>query len=144
MPKLDTKTAAATAEQESQSFEALPARIYPVVLRSVEVRASKKDQSPYWVWELEVCDDDEHKGRKLWSNTSLKENALWKLNEVFTAFGYTTDSDTDEIVGEKCRIAVSQRLIEQGSRSGEMGNNIDKHLPYGDGGGAEDGDDEVF
>lgn len=140
MPKLDSKTAKAVAEQESTTFEALPEGVYTVQLKEVEVRDTKAGDSQYWVWKLEVQDEG-YAGRLLWLNTSLKETAQWKLKEVFDAFGYTTDSDTDEMIGDRIKVAVSQRLIEQGSRKGSMGNNIDRCLPADADG---DEDDESF
>lgn len=142
MPKLDTATAKKVAEQESSSFDAIPEDIYTVKLNKVEVRDTKDKKSQYWVWELEIV-DGEFTGRRQWLNTSLKDTAHWKLKETFEAFGYTTDSDTDEIVGEKCKIAVVQRVIESGARKGQMGNNVEKSMPLGDDDTA-DADDEGF
>jgi hypothetical protein len=43
------------------------------------------------------------------------------------------------------KAAVSQRVIERGTRQGEMGNNVDRLMPYdGDGADEEGGDDDVF
>lgn len=144
MPKLDAEKAKKVAEQEGSEFEALPEGIYVVKLNKVDVRQSKKDPTGpgYWAWELEVV-DGEFKGRRQWVNTSLKDTADWKMKEVFEAFGYTTDSDTDEIVGERCRIAVVQRVIEGGARDGQMGNDVEKCLPLGDAAAGEE-DDEGF
>lgn len=140
MPKLDKKTAAAVAEQESQSFEPIPDGIYTAKLLSVEARESRAG-NPMWTWELEI-DEGDHKGRRQWVNTSLSENAQWKMKEVFDAFGYTTDSDTDEMVGDRIKIAVSTRVIESGSRAGQKGNNVDRCLPLGD--SDDDDDDDAF
>jgi hypothetical protein len=126
MPKLDKKTATRVGNAEGSSFEALPEGPYLARLREVTVRDGNK--GPYWSWEFEVV-GGEHDGRRLWVNTSLSENADWKMKEVFEAFGYSTDSDTDEMVGELVKLIVSQRIIERGARQGEVGNNVDTVMP---------------
>ena len=135
MAKLPKAVAKKAEEAESSSFEALPAGPYFGKLTSVAT--DKEGQAgPYWVWEFEVTSPDEHKGRKLWANTSLSDNAVWKLKEMFDAFGYTTDSDTDELIGETVKLIVSQRVIGSGARKGELGNNVDRVL-------SADGEDSV-
>ena len=134
MPKLSKEKAQRVADNESTGFEALPEGPYKVKL--VEVTTGEGQAGPYWTWKLEVVSGD-HKGRFLWNTTSLSDNADWKLKEAFEAFGYTTDSDTDEIVGEECVAVVSQRIIERGARAGQTGNNVDSLR-------ALDDDDESF
>jgi hypothetical protein len=129
MAKLPKATAKAAAEAESGSFEALPAGPYIGKLTAV-VTDKEGPSGPYWVWEFEVVSPDEFANRKLWANTSLSDKAVWKLKEMFDAFGYTTDSDTDELIGEQVKLMVSQRVIASGTRSGEMGNNVDRVLSY--------------
>lgn len=48
-----------------------------------------------------------------------------KIKEFFLAFGYSEDSDTDEMIGERCAIKVSQVTIQKGKRKGETGNQVD-------------------
>lgn len=47
-----------------------------------------------------------------------------KIKQFFEAFGYTTDSDTDEMIGERCVIALSVETIGAGKRKGQLGNQI--------------------
>lgn len=143
MPKLPKARAEAVSNSESSSFEPLPESIYTVKLNNVTVKEG--DKGPYWSWELEVV-EGEFKTRRQWVNTSLSEAADWKLKEVFDAFGYTADSDTDEMVGERCKIAVTQRVIEKGARAGETGNNVDRCIPISDDDtdAESDEDDETF
>lgn len=51
-----------------------------------------------------------------------------KIKEFFLAFGYSEDSSTDEMIGERCVIKVSQTTIQQGKRKGETGNQVDAFL----------------
>ena len=138
MPRLDANTAKSVSSQETTSFEPIPEGVYTVRLREVEARESRQG-SPYWAWVVEV-DGGDHDGRRLWINTSLKDSAHWKLKEVFDAFGFTTDSDTDEIVGERMKVAVTQRTIEGGARAGQLGNNVERCMPLGASDKADDDD----
>lgn len=130
MAKLDKKTAKKVDEQESSSFDALPAGPYVCKLANVKVSPEPGPSGAhYWTWEFTVAVGD-FKNRKLWVNTSLSEKALFKMKEVFDAFGYTTDSDTDEMVGEVVKLIVSQRIQEKGSRKGELTNDVERVLAY--------------
>jgi hypothetical protein len=127
------KTMASAVEEASggSGFEPLPEGVYPVRLRGVDIREGQK--APYWVWEFEIPEGVEHSGRRFWLNTSLSEAALWKLKEVFTAFGTTPDTDTDELLGKRVSAVVVQRVIQAGARAGETTNQIDQVLPAKDG-----------
>lgn len=148
MPKLPKAVAKRVGEAESTgSFEALPEGTYIVQL--IDVDGSKEGPAgPYWSWEFDVVSDSDGDtalaGRKLWSNTSLSEKADFKMKEVFEAFGYTTDSDTDEMVGEKIKVSVSQRPIEKGARKGQVGNNIERHMSLESTGEEPEDDEGVF
>lgn len=132
MPKLNKSLATATNEAETTGFEPIPEGVYEVALRDVEIKEGQK--APYWLWTFEVpASAEEFSGRRLWLNTSLSENALWKLKETFDAFGETPDTDTDEMLGKRVRAVVIQRVIQSGARSGEITNQIDKLLPVAEG-----------
>lgn len=127
MPKLPKATADAVGNATSNR-DPLPDGTYTVRLREVSANTSRNSGNPYWSWEYEVVDGP-HKGRRLWDNTSLSEKALWRVNQVFQAFGVGPDTDTDELLGSQVRAVVSQREIEGGSRAGEIGNQIERLLP---------------
>lgn len=48
-----------------------------------------------------------------------------KIKQFFEAFGFTTDSDTDEMIGERCVIQLSIRTIDGGKRKGQLGNQVE-------------------
>lgn len=125
IPKLTTATAEKVDEAES-NFEPVPEDVYVAALVDVEVKEGAK--GTYWKWTFKIAEGD-FKGRQQWTNTSLNENALWKLREVFEAFGVPTDSDTDDLVGNQVKLYVVQEPIEQGSRKGQMGNQIRTVMP---------------
>lgn len=129
MPKLNPTLASATDEVEVQDFSAFPAGLYTAKLLEVEQKEGKTSKKPYWNWTFEVTEEGPAKGRRLWVMTSLSENALFKLKEVFLAFGYTTDSDTDEMIGDEVKLQVSEIVIEQGKRKGQTGNQVEFVYP---------------
>lgn len=130
MPKLDPEQRKTAEEAEGGSFLLEPGR-YVGTLKSVEVK--KGNEAPYWSWTfgdiVSLETGEKHPGSQ-WVNTSLSEKAAWKVKEMFDAFGYTLDSDTDEMVGDQAVLVVSQRVIEKGARAGQLGNNVDSCLPY--------------
>ena len=150
MPKLSKAAAKQVANTETQSFGAIPGGIYIGRLDEVTTGTGKQSGKPYWSWAFTVVSDadgdEEYAGRKLWINTSLSEAAHFKLKEVFEAFGYTPDSDTDEMIGEQIKLLVSETVIEQGARKGQPGNNVDRAIALDDDGegDGESDEDDVF
>lgn len=135
MPQLNADKAAAVEKAEGGNFEPIPENVYVLYLaQEVEVKDGAK--GPYWKWTFKVdgetAGQEPHAGRQLWTNTSLAENAEWKLNEVFAAFGVPTTTHTDELIGKKVKAMVVQRPIEQGQRKGQMSNEIRELLPLSD------------
>lgn len=126
MPKLTSDTAKKVEEAEALDFEALPEDIYTAVLADVENKEGKN--GPYWKWTFKITTDG-YDGRQQWTNTSLSEKALWKLQEMFEAFGVPADTNTDDLIGQGVKLMVVQELIGEGKRKGQMGNSIDKVLP---------------
>lgn len=52
-----------------------------------------------------------------------------KLKRFFNAFEMTLDSDTDEMIGERCVIKLVVKTAEAGKRKGELVNEIDDFRP---------------
>lgn len=125
MPKLNETIAAKV--DEGGGSGALEEGIYIVELAEVEARPGHV--APYWCWILDVVDDPElnstGRGRRLWHNTSLSDQALWKVSEAFEAFGVPANTDTDDLIGQRVKALVSRKVIEQGKRAGTIGNNVE-------------------
>lgn len=123
MPKLNKKQAKAVSEAESGSFLLEPGR-YAGRLKSVTEREGR--EYPQWSWEFEALHDEDGKRKagRQWVNTSLSPKAAWKVKEVFEALGYTTDSDTDEMIGEWAVLTVTQEIAEQGKYQGQTVNRV--------------------
>lgn len=131
MPKL-TKAAAKVVDsaEAAGGFPLLDEGRYAAQLMKVEQKAGK--EFPYWVWEFSNVHDEEgtsYAGR-LWNNTSLSPKSAGFLKAVFEAFGYTTDSDTDEMVGEFVVVHVIQEVIPTGQHAGRKTNRIQRFAEF--------------
>lgn len=132
MPKLNQDVAQKVNDAED-GFKPVPENVYIVQLKEdVDVKEGAK--GPYWRWTFEIPETHEgeelqYAGRRFWTNTSLSDAAYFKLKETFAAFGVPTDTDTEDLVGQKVKAVVIQRVIQGGQRAGEIGNEIDKLLP---------------
>jgi hypothetical protein len=68
-----------------------------------------------------------------------------RLKQFFESFGYTTDSDTDEMIGETAVIEIEIRTIQNGPRRGEQVNGIKSIHPATKlGSGAPASEDDTF
>lgn len=144
MAKLNKETQKQVDEADGGSYEPIPPGAYHVKL--VDVDSTREGpKGPYWSWEFDVAEGD-HKGRKLWNNTSLSAAAAFSLKGTFEAFGVGSDTDTDDLIGQHCKAIVSTRTIQAGDRKGELTNQIDRLAPADDGFAAEgsESDDDIF
>jgi hypothetical protein len=141
MAKL-TKEAQAAAEEAKEGYSLLPEGVYVVKLDEVD-STGQGDAGPYWTWIWKIVSDasGQPTSGTLWDRISLSPKAAFKVKQVFGAMGYTLDSDTDEMVGDECRVIVDQAEISSGKRRGEMGNNVVQYLPLDEPVPAVTGDD---
>jgi len=130
MPKLSADVAAEVEKAEGQAFEVIDEGIYRAVLEG-EVEVKEGANGIYWRWVFKLTDEG-FTSRKMFLNTSLSEAARWRLNEVFKAFGVPADTDTDELIGKPVRLYVIQRIIKEGTRKGDLSNDIKQVLPAED------------
>lgn len=139
MAKLNQKKQKEVEDNAGSGFEVMPDGAVHVRLRDVDATKSG-NKGPYWSWEFEIVDPETMlvgdppkeksvKGRRLWNNTSLTKEAAFKMKETFDAFGVPLDTDTDDLIGKVVKAIISQRTIQEGSRKGEVANQIDKLKP---------------
>ena len=125
MPKLSAKVAKSvdSAEAAGGSY-LLPEGRYAAQLKQVNQKDG--NEYPYWVWEFENLHDEEgnKKPGRQWNNTSLSPKSLGFLKSTFEAFGYTSDSDTDEMVGEWVVLYLVQETVSRGPKAGNLRNSV--------------------
>lgn len=127
MPKLNKSQAKTVANAEAASGSyLLPEGRYAARLRSVTEKKADGGEYPYWVWEFEALHNEEGErvpGRQ-WNNTSLSPKSAGFLKATFEAFGFTSDSDTDEIVGEWVVLNLIQEVQTKGANAGAKRNAV--------------------
>lgn len=128
MAKLNKQMQKQTESAESSGFEPIPDGSYHLRLRDVDA-TREGPAGPYWSWEFEIVEEGPHKNRRLWVNTSLSEKAAFKMKETFEAFGASLDTDTDDLMGQVVKGVVTQRVIQEGNRKGEITNDIARLKP---------------
>lgn len=127
MPKLN-KTQQKTVDKAEAwgdgSFSPLDPGRYAARLSKVESRQGPAGE--YWSWEFEAIHDTEGNAKpgRLWHTTSLSPKSAGNLRATFDAFGYSTDSDTDEMIGEWVTLAVDIEIAGQGKRAGQRVNRV--------------------
>ena len=152
MPKMDTKTRAKAekAEAVTGSFEPIPTGKYLADLRAVEAKKSQAG-NPIWTWEFDNIRDlkgTAFPGRQWFTSTlpldkmpadankdkweTAQRLSAGRLKAVFEAFGYSLDSDTDEMLGETVVLQVGIETIKQGPKMGERTNRVRAILPLTD------------
>lgn len=145
MPKLSAQNAKKVAETETggRSFEPLPEGKYRVRLTEVESAMTRGDngatKKPKWVWKFEVVAPAEHEGRWLFEHAVIGDSTLWKLAQIFEAFGVPTDTDTDDLIGETIDVMVGQEIAQRGKLAGKTVNRITDYIPAAEPGPASEG-----
>ena len=135
MPKLNPKqaeTVSTTDAWEAGSGRTLleegryAAQLYSVVEREGNV-------APVWNWRFVNIHDQEGEpqGRtNLFHSTSLSPKAAGGLRQTFDAFGYTANSDTDEMIGEWVVLYVTKEIQERGKNAGQLINVVKSLSPF--------------
>lgn len=97
-----------------------------------KVTEGEGGKGPYWQWEftnIHDSDGDTHPGR-LWNTTSLSERSFPFLKAVFDAFGVTTDTDTDDLIGDWAVLYVVKEVVATGPSAGQIRNRVRQVLPF--------------
>lgn len=129
MPKLNKKVAQDTAKAEAwgNGPMVLPEGRYAARLQKV-TESEKPGPSGFhqWSWWFTQLHNPEGEtfGGTQFLNTSLSPKAAGGLKQAFDAFGYTTDSDTDEMVGEWAVLYITQETAQQGKNAGKLVNRV--------------------
>lgn len=86
-----------------------------------------KDGSPMLYWEFEIVNDEGVTYRRVWTNTSLKPNALWRLRDLVNACGVFPGPDgfkRSEMMGKTLRL-----MIKHEEYGGKQYAKIDDYAP---------------
>jgi hypothetical protein len=84
-----------------------------------------------WSWKFHVAPGQKGAGRTMYVNTSLSEDASWKMTETFHAFEVPATTNTDLMIGKRCKALVYKGTAQQGKRQGQFVNGIQELMPLG-------------
>ncbi len=128
MPQLN-ETTAGLIDEAPETIGILDPGVYDVQLMEVEARPGKV--APVWSWKFEIPAGQRGAGRQFYHNTSLSENARFKIKEAFDAFGVSAGTNTDTLIGRRVRALVVKTIAQQGKRQGQFVNQIQELYPLG-------------
>lgn len=176
MPKLAAKDRkkVAKAEATGGGFEPLEPGKYVGTLEAVEAKVSGAGNA-YWncvFTDITDLDGNQHPGKQWYmvmlpidtmpddytpKSSKKSPEEAWatyqaltagRIKAFFEAFGYTVDSDTDEMVGDKAVLQIGIDTIQKGPKAGQPTNRVNnitslekEGLDEDFGGGADDGDE---
>jgi hypothetical protein len=128
---------------QGRQFEPLPEGVYTVKIWDVKQKMSEpkpdKPSSPY----LEFVFRPEGYNRNLWDRFSLKETAIWRLQQFFAVLGKPhtgpIDMDLDELIGMQVDV-----VVEHSEYKGKMGEKITDYRESQFGGELSDVDEVPF
>jgi len=141
MPKLPKDRQEGAQNQESGDYKPLKPGKYVFKLTEVDDsqvtgEKSKNPGTEKWIWKL-VVDKDYHpelrKGR--WQTSQqehipLLESMDWKMKQLFEGFGYTVDSDTDEIMEDPDARIVGYVRTGKDIVSGDPRSEVSRYVPF--------------
>lgn len=99
----------------------VPPGEYVAAVENVKHETSSKSNKPFLGWELKIVEGDS-KGAKLFHNTSLQPQALWKLRQMLEALGVETEEgamslNLTEYVGLQLGVEVDNEEYDGKTRT---------------------------
>jgi hypothetical protein len=130
VPKLDNATAKRVhAAETGGGFTLLDEDEY--ILKLKEVKAATKPNrngDPGWIWQFEVVSgqatEDKFAGKGIRTNTWFGVDSDWFTKTIFEAFEVKPNVHTDTLIGKTVKAVVTQREQTQGTRKGQLTNDI--------------------
>lgn len=74
-------------EDEGTGFSPIDSGRYRATVFEISREVGKNSGKPYLKWCFQICEGEPFAGRRLWDNTSLSDNAKWRLVQVLKACG---------------------------------------------------------
>nr|DAN07345.1 MAG TPA: Protein of unknown function (DUF669) [Caudoviricetes sp.] len=74
-------------EDEGTGFSPIDSGRYRATVFDISREVGKNSGKPYLKWCFQICEGEPFAGRRLWDNTSLSDNAKWRLVQVLKACG---------------------------------------------------------
>jgi hypothetical protein len=129
LPENVTKAIETDEGGSDQEFEPLAEGYYLAEIESIKLSDNVgKSGFHMWVIVWRIKAPKAAAKRTQWDRRSLSPKAAFKMRELFDALGYDYDSDSDELIGERAILEITQEEITSGNRKGEIGNSVERVL----------------
>lgn len=118
---------------EALKFECLPKADYDVVIAALDYSLSQSSNKPMWTVQLEVENNEQFGGRKLYTHISFSPAALPGSKVAIASFapevlgvGFRPKSvaDSGDLLGRKARVRLGIQMYQ-----GEKRNKVTRWLP---------------
>lgn len=97
-------------DEVASSDFSIPNGNYVLQVTGVEKKKSESSGNDYLAWEFKIT-EGKHKGKKVWDNTSLQPQALWRLRGLMEAMQMEIEDgefelDLDDFEGETLGVVI--------------------------------------
>lgn len=126
---------------EDSGFETIPRGTYDVIITKCEYKLSQSSGNPMWALELEVENNEQYNGRKLFTQLVFSAKMLGRTKKALAiigcsnllqgAFNAEDPEVTDQLIGKTARAVVAIGKNQEGEDRNEVKNL--KARPVGDG-----------
>lgn len=113
-------------EDEGSGFNPIDSGRYKATVFGLSREVGKNSGKPYLKWEFAIADGEPFAGRHLWDNTSLSDNAKWRLVSLLKALGVDVPKgrlkiDPNYLMGREVILTVGQEPDEYHDPDGDEG-----------------------
>lgn len=104
-------------EDEVAGFSPIDSGRYRATVFEISREVGKNSGKPYLKWCFQICEGEPFAGRRLWDNTSLSDNAKWRLVQVLKACGIDVPKgrlqlNPNDLMGKELILTVGVELDE--------------------------------
>jgi hypothetical protein len=127
------------AKQVDESTNVIDEGIHEMVL--IEVKEGEGPKGRYIRWVFAIPEDAERWRNMRASTVISRASEGWqnRIKRMFKAFGVPSDTDTDDILGQRVRVKLGTNLYE-----GELQNNVKGVYPLEGGNSANEPGESLF
>lgn len=113
-------------EDEGSGFSPIDSGRYRVTVFELTREVGKSSGKPYLKWCFQVCEGEPFAGRRIWDNTSLSDNAKWRLVQVLKACGIDVPKghlklNPNDLLGRELILNVGQEPDDYRDPDGDEG-----------------------
>lgn len=113
-------------EDQGTGFDPIDSGRYTATVFEVTREVGKSSGKPYLKWCFSIAEGQPFAGRRLWDNTSLSDNAKWRLVSLLKALGVDVPKgrlkiNPNDLLGREIILNVGLEDDEYHDPTGELG-----------------------